>query len=127
MRLLSGIDIVDVDEVRKLLENDGEAFIEGHFTDEEKKYCESRKKMRHEHYAGRLAVKQAFLKALGRDGKSISVGEIGITRERGHAPELHLSEAAKAKTGIESQDKIFVSLAHERKIAVGTVVIVKQT
>ncbi|GEM_PF-3580566 len=125
MNLLSGIDLVDVEEVRLEIENDGGAFIQTHFSPAEIEYCESRKKMRHEHYAGRLVVKRAFLKAVGKPEKDFSLKEIEITREKGHVPGLNLSESAMKKAGLRPPDKILVSLAHERKIAVGTVVIVR--
>jgi len=123
MRLLSGIELVDVAEVCSILEKDGDKFIRENFTDAERDYCESRKKMRHEHYAGRIAAKRAFLKAVGKDG--LPLKEIEFSRDEGRAPELHLSDSMKSKTGICLEDKILVSLAHERKLAVATVVIVK--
>ena len=123
MRLLSGIELVDVEEVRSILEKDGENYIRENFTDAEREYCESRKKMRHEHYAGRIAAKRAFLKAMGEEG--LALKEIEFFRDKGRAPELHLSDSIKSKTGIRPEDKILVSLAHERKLAVATVVVVK--
>ena len=125
MRLLSGMDMVDVGEVSRLLEEKGEAFIQANFTAGEREYCESRKKMRHEHYAGRIAVKRAFFKAVGKKENEFPLNEIEVTRERGHVPCLHISESLRSKAGLLPQDKVLVSLAHERKLAVGTVVIVK--
>lgn len=123
MRLLSGIELVDMDEFCAELEKGGEKFLTLNFSASEREYCESRKKMRHEHYAGRMAVKRAFLKAVKAAG--LPMHEIELVRDNGRAPELRLSDFVKSKTGTTSEDKILLSMAHGRRLAVATVVIVK--
>lgn len=126
MELLSGIDMIEVSKVNELLSSQGKSFVESNFSAGEQAYCESRKKMRQEHYAGRLAVKRAFLKALGRNVNEFLLNEIEISRERGHMPQLEIPEALRTKLGLLAQDRVLVSLAHERELAVGVVVVVKR-
>lgn len=114
MRFKTGMEMVEVDE---------SCSREGYFTPQEKEYCESRKKSRVQHYAGRLAVKRAFLKAVGKTERECPLVQMEVSREAGRSPRLILSESVKAQAGISDQDEIFVSLAHERKVAVGLVVI----
>ncbi len=125
MRLLSGIEIVDVEEFRQQLAQHNDSFISQNFSKNEQDYCESRNKMKHEHYAGRLAVKRAFIKALELTQESIPLNEIEVARDEGRMPVLQLSDRAKQIADIGEKDKILISLAHERKLAVGTVVITK--
>jgi len=63
MKLYQGIDIVEVGKFRKIFLRN-ENFMTDIFTDKEKEYCLSMKDP-HIHFAGRFAVKEASLKALG--------------------------------------------------------------
>ncbi|MCG3124068.1 MAG: Holo-[acyl-carrier-protein] synthase [Phycisphaerales bacterium] len=62
--LAHGIDIVEVDRIRRMLDEHGESFRQRCFTAGEIAYCE-RGGRRDEHYAARFAAKEAVLKALG--------------------------------------------------------------
>lgn len=65
MRLVGlGLDLVEVERVRRLLQRWGDRILEKVFLPEEIGYCRSRPDPPL-HYAGRLAAKEAVFKALG--------------------------------------------------------------
>ena len=66
MKISCGTDIIEVDRVRTSIENVGEKFLKKVFTDNEIRYCESKKTQKYQHYAGRFAAKEAVFKAISR-------------------------------------------------------------
>ncbi|MBI4397825.1 MAG: holo-ACP synthase [Candidatus Omnitrophica bacterium] len=123
MHYLSGMDLVEIEEIRSKIEAPGAFFLEENFTPAEIEYCESHKKNKYEHYAGRYAVKRAFLKAVSLGaGPIVRLSDVEVTRN-GRAPRLELSSGLKQKLKFSPNTKIYISLAHERALAVGTALI----
>ena len=60
----TGVDIAEVARIRNAIEKRGEAFLRRIYTSGEIAYCE-RFKNKFERFAGRFAVKEAAMKALG--------------------------------------------------------------
>ena len=60
----TGIDLVDVSRMKKLLAKWGDRFTERYFSQHEIDYC-CRKAVPAIHYAARFAAKESFLKSLG--------------------------------------------------------------
>lgn len=58
-----GVDVIDMQRIRKTIEEMGEPFLRKLFTSSEIAYCES-KRMPHQHFAARFAAKEAVSKAL---------------------------------------------------------------
>lgn len=113
-----GVDLVEVDRVRRALEDPriGQRFRERVFTEAEIRYCEKKRRGRYESYAGRFAAKEAVMKALGR-GWSAEVNwlSIEVVRARGGRPEvaLHGQTARLAqKQGIR---RFSLSITHTRE------------
>jgi holo-[acyl-carrier protein] synthase len=77
----------------------------------------------HEFLAGRFAVKEAVLKALGAGfGGAIALCDIGtITAEDG-CPELHLSASALCASELLNLSQWQVSISHENDLAIAFVV-----
>ena len=59
-----GVDLIEIDRVRRALDRHGDGFRERCFTPGERAYCDS-KPNPPQHYAGRFAAKEAVGKALG--------------------------------------------------------------
>ena len=59
-----GIDLVEVDRLKRSIEKFGDRFLNRLFTENEKKYCQT-KFNSYQHFAVRFAAKEAFLKAIG--------------------------------------------------------------
>ena len=60
-----GIDIVETQRIRTLVETHGARFLDRCFTTAEQAYCSNNPRRYYEHLAGRFAAKEAVLKVLG--------------------------------------------------------------
>lgn len=65
MGVLCGVDIIEIDRVKKSIESFNDSFKNKVFTPAEIDYCEARKTARYNSYAARFAAKEAVTKALG--------------------------------------------------------------
>lgn len=78
----SGVDVVDISRIARLLEEFGDSFRERAFTPAERAYCESRPDPA-QHYAARWAAKEAFRKAVGTAGPTVPFDAVGVDRGDG--------------------------------------------
>jgi len=123
VEIRQGIDIVGVQEIEKAVRLRGSRYLTQTFTPSERAYCDG-KRMRYEHYAARLAAKRAVLKVLlSRKKEKIPMAWIEIGRLSTGKPEVWLSDALKKKLQIPVLTRIEVSIAHERKFAIATVLL----
>ena len=102
-RVRVGVDLIEIERIRRALERHGDGFKERCFTEAERAYCDS-KPNPPQHYAGRFAAKEAVGKALG-SGVYFTWKEIEI---RGRPkPGVHLSgrTAAWAREGRRGHDR----------------------
>jgi holo-[acyl-carrier protein] synthase len=122
MILGTGIDIIEVERIAQRVGRDS-GFRELVFSKDEMNYCDS-KTSRFEHYAARFAVKEAFLKAVGRGWDSgLSLHEIEVVNEPNGKPALRLSgqtEKELAPLGIRF---IHISLSHLKTMATAVVIL----
>ena len=110
-RLGTGIDMVDVDQFRKIPYTKNRGFYKKIFLDSEIKYC-IRYKNPYEHFAGKFAVKEAVKKSIK---KGISMRDI-ITSHSSSRPMIKLGG------GLQGKYKFLVSISHERNLAVAIVI-----
>lgn len=123
MILGTGVDIVSVDRVRRVLARQRARFTERVFTPEEQEYCNTHRDPA-PHYAVRFAAKEALLKALGTGWTGgIRWIDVEVRREEGKAPVIRIhGEAARIAAEMEVR-AIHVSLSHSDENAVATVVL----
>jgi len=117
-----GVDITEVPRIRSTIERRGEVFLRRIYTPGEIAYCE-RFKNKYERYAGRFAVKEAAMKALGT-GWSCGVRwvDLEVIREKSGRPTLAIrGEAGKiaARLGVKN---IAVSITHTEEQAMAQVI-----
>lgn len=110
-----GIDIIEVDRVKKIAEKNTR-FLQKIFTQTEIDYC-LEKKNKYQHLAARFAAKEAFFKALGR---SIGWKNIGLVNLPSGKPELEI----KSKEELPFE-KVEVSISHLKDYAVAVVILEK--
>ncbi len=124
MELLLGTDIVEVDRVKKAIENGGVKFSEKVFTRNEIEYCESRNVAKYQSYAARFAAKEAVSKAFGTGiGKNAAFNEIEILKDSLGKPYVKLSGRTKEFYDSLGAGGISVTLSHCRAYAVAYVAI----
>ena len=121
MKISCGTDIIEVDRVRTSIENVGEKFLKKVFTDNEIRYCESKKTQKYQHYAGRFAAKEAVFKAISRqleDKYSVCWKDIEVENDSHGIPSVILFNVDMKK--IENID---ISISHCKSYATANVVI----
>jgi len=117
-----GVDHIEIDRLRSVVERFPERFIRRIFTAEEQDYFE-RKFNRFESMASRFAAKEACMKALGT-GLSMGIKWTDIAVKRtGGPPRLSLSGQARKILENMGGKKLHVSLSHSRSSAVAVVII----
>ncbi|WP_336329147.1 holo-ACP synthase [Haloarcula sp. CGMCC 1.2071] len=125
--LLSGVDTIAIDALERLLDRYPKQFKSYAFSRAEQTYCD-RKQYPPQHYAGRWAVKEAFLKGIGDPELSSKLQSIEVTRSEGR-PSLSLSGTPATRWrevlsthGVDSDStatSISLSHDHESGVAVG--------
>jgi len=115
MRIVGiGVDVVEVDRVRKLLGRRG-SFRHRVFTPAEIAYCDSRATPA-ECYAARWAAREACIKALG-GVRGLRWRDISVDRAPTGAPRLVLEGPAKERAAVLGASDVLVSFGHERSLA----------
>ena len=122
MELASGVSIVSIELIEKRLKQKRN-LLKTLFTSAEIKYCES-KRHRAEHYAARLAAKEACLKALGHSSDEKFFSQIEVTRKSTGQPALKIPPAFLVHSPW-AHAQIHLSMAHERDAAVAFVLFSK--
>ncbi|MCL2040085.1 MAG: holo-ACP synthase [Bacteroidetes bacterium] len=116
-----GVDIIEVERIKKIIINYSDAAINKIFTKTEKNYCEQFNERKYEHYAARFATKEAFSKAIGTGfNNNFKLNEIGIFNIETGKPQIELFGNLLEKYG---KYKIHISIAHLKEYAVANVVI----
>lgn len=117
-----GLDIAEIDRIEVAIQRHGTPFLERLFTPAEVSYCE-RHRNRFERYAGRFAVKEATMKALGTGwSRGVRWRDIEVTREATGKPGLHLAGVAlriAERLGVKT---ISVSITHSGNLALAQVI-----
>jgi holo-[acyl-carrier protein] synthase len=117
-----GLDIAEIDRIQSAIERHGQPFIDRLFTPAEIAYCERHKK-KFERYAGRFAVKEATMKALGTGWRhGVRWRDIEVTNQPGGKPVLRLSGVAgefAAKLGAKN---ISLTITHSGNFALAQVI-----
>ena len=118
-----GLDIVQIDRVRDLIERRGERAIERLFTAREREYCERRKPTRFASYAARFAVKEATMKLLGTGwARGVRWVDIEVLRAPGEAPELVLHGESARIAAAKGISRIHITITHDAGLAAAVAV-----
>jgi len=119
-----GTDIIEVDRIAAKMEKEN-GFRELVFSQNEIQYCES-KTHKYEHYAARLAVKEALAKALGTgwlEGTNINEAEV-LNDEKGK-PYLDFVGETAAIISAMHINAFHVSISHTKSMATAIVIVEK--
>lgn len=128
MKITTGIDIIEVERIKKAIEDLDKNFLERIYTEKEIEYCNKFKMAKYEHFAARFAVKEAVFKAIseyisGREDalwKNIEVENID-----GGKPVINvekLQENIKQTANNFKLKDIDVSISHIKDYAVASAV-----
>jgi holo-[acyl-carrier protein] synthase len=109
-----GVDLVDVDRVRRLMTR-RTTFAARVFTPQEIEYCEGQADPA-ESYAARWAAREACRKALG-GVRGMRWHDVRVARAPSGAPSLVLEGATRRRADALGVSQVMVALTHERKMA----------
>ena len=117
-----GVDITEVERMRGAIERQGERLLRRIYTPAEIAYCE-RFKNKFERYAGRFAVKEAAMKALGTGwSRGVRWVDIEVVREKGGKPTLRLAGEAQQIAERMGVKNIAITVTHTEKQALAQVI-----
>jgi holo-[acyl-carrier protein] synthase len=126
IKIHQGIDIVEISKFKNIFHKN-KNFISDIFTEQEREYCLSRKDP-YIHFAGRFAVKEASMKALGigLSGSGIDYAFLEIETLPGASGKPVLSFSGwVGKLGEKQRiNQLTVSISHSSNYAVATVILV---
>ncbi len=118
----TGVDIIEVDRVKKALEAWGSRFLNRVFTQRELDYANT-KKFSHESLAARFACKESVLKAFGDTRIGIQLKNIEVLNDSKGKPEIVLHGEAKEFALKNHLDNIIVSMSHTANYAVSNAIL----
>ncbi|MGB7438418.1 MAG: holo-ACP synthase [Candidatus Acidiferrum sp.] len=117
-----GIDVAEVKRIAAVIESQKERFLRRVYTLDEVAYCEQFKN-RYERYAGRFAVKEAAMKALGTGwSRGVRWVDLEVVRQRGGRPTLVLKGQAKKIAESLGVKSIAISITHTAEQALAQVI-----
>jgi holo-[acyl-carrier protein] synthase len=118
----TGIDVVEIDRIQRIIDRFGKRFLDRVYLDAEQAYCR-RKRNSAESFAARFAAKEAAAKALGT-GISYGVNwlEIEVVREPSGRPTLQLHGRAAQIAERLGVIRSALSLTHTAQVAMASVV-----
>ena len=119
MKIKTGVDIIEIERVKKSIEETEGKFCERVFTQKEIEYCESKKAQKYQHYAARFAAKEAVFKAISFNlSNKYDIGwkDIEILNDDAGRPYVNI-----LKTDIRIGD-IDISISHCKEYAVSSVI-----
>jgi len=119
-----GIDIIEIDRIKKSVDDFGDQFLQKVYTPGEIKYCLS-KKNKYQHLAARFAAKEAIYKAISTNWDSeLSWQDMEIINAPNGMPEV------KFKGHLEkflSHDKsLKISMSHSRDYVACVAIVYKK-
>ena len=117
--LSTGVDIIEISRVSRVLELYGQRFLNRVYTPGEIAYCRERPA----NLAARFAAKEATMKALGTGARGVSWKDIEVVHLESGAPVIKLHARGKRRAEQLAVQEISVSLSHSRDYAVAFVVI----
>ena len=117
MKIVNGIDIIEIRRIEKNIKELGEKFLNRIYTENEIKYCEERKSQKYQSYAGKFAAKEAAYKALSSFIKTeYSWKDFEILNDNMGKPYINLV------IKIEEIESLSLTVSHCREYAVANVI-----
>lgn len=113
-----GIDIIEVERVRKVYEKHGERFLQRVFTELEVRQCRGKVTR----LASRFAAKEAISKALGTGLHGVAWREMEIVQIRSGRPTVRLHGQAKARAELLGISAFDVSMADLAQFSIAVAV-----
>jgi holo-[acyl-carrier protein] synthase len=120
-----GIDIIEIDRIKKSIEKYGDKFLDKVFTEGEINYC-NKKFNKYQHYAARFAAKEAVYKALTSGWKEgLRWKDIEIQNDSSGMPSVNTQ--GKLNTFLANNTQLRISISHSENYVTAVAIIVKNS
>lgn len=113
-----GVDIVEIERVKRSVTRYGDRFLSRVYTDAELELCRNNVP----ELAVRFAGKEAVMKALGTGRRGVSWRDIEILRNKRNAPLVYLHGRARSRARKLGIEEIAISLSHSREYAIASAI-----
>ena len=122
-----GLDLVKISRIRAITERWQERFLQRLYTNEERRYC-FRRASPYASLAGRFAVKEAILKALGTGWSAgIRWVDMQVLNDETGKPTAQISGRLKTLLRDAGVTGIHISLSHDADYAIAEAVLTKES
>jgi holo-[acyl-carrier protein] synthase len=119
-----GIDIIEIDRVKKSVDEFGDHFLNKIYTPLELKYCLS-KSNKYQHLAARFAAKEAIYKALSTGwAKDLSWQDLEIINAPNGMPTVNLK--GNLENFLSADQNLKISMSHSRDYVACVAIIYKE-
>jgi holo-[acyl-carrier protein] synthase len=119
----TGVDIVEIERFRNVIDKLKDRFLLRVFTPGERNFCDSHRDSI-PHFAARFAAKEAVFKALGTGwAKGVTWLDVEIVRERQDPPKIILSGEALRLSEKQGVHSLHLSLSHTAHSAIAMVIL----
>jgi holo-[acyl-carrier protein] synthase len=119
-----GIDIIEIDRIKKSVDDYGNQFLEKVYTPGELEYCLA-KKNKYQHLAARFAAKEAIYKAISSNWESeLSWQDMEIINAPNGMPEVKFKGTLEKFLSAEKSLKI--SMSHSRDYVACVAIVYKE-
>ena len=119
----SGVDILEVERMRKSMGRWGDRLLKRVFTDREIAYSK-KKRDSAQHFAARFCAKEALVKAAGGGWeKEMRWTDVEILNDRNGSPQVRAYGPARRLLLKVKVDKVMVSMSHTRDYAVASAIL----
>ena len=116
-----GVDLVSVEKIAESVKS--KAFQRKVFTPDEIKNCEKIANAA-EHYAGKFAAKEAFMKAIGKGiRQEVWFTQIEVLNRESGAPYLQVNGEAERTLLTLGVQEMYISISHAEGMAVAMIVL----
>ncbi len=107
-----GIDIIEIDRIKKSIDDYGDQFLQKIYTENEIKYCLS-KQDKYQHLAARFAAKEAIYKAISSNWNSeLSWQDMDIVNAPNGMPEVKFR--GHLEKFLSKDKELKISMSHSR-------------
>ena len=117
-----GVDIVEIQRIKKLYDKNPRRVLDRIYGDREREYIEA-KKNPYPHLAARFCAKEAFSKAIGTGIGRIYMKDFQVVNDEFGSPRALVGGKAKAILENMGGRNVHISLSHTREMAIAYVLV----
>jgi len=120
-----GIDIIEIERIKKSVDEYGDQYLKKVYTPNELKYCLA-KKNKYQHLAARFAAKEAIYKAISSNWNSeLSWQDMEIINGPNGMPEVKFK--GNLEKFLSNEKSLKISMSHSRDYVACVAIVYKET